>query len=472
MPTPATRFLTREHAGLIELAHRALDALACLVASVIVGVAAGFSGQDRQDWALLVLIQIFVSMLLFQQHDLYKSWRGRPYSDQFSRLMLAWLIVSVILWVIWQALDLDRILAAPTFFTWLAASLVVIVMQRAMLHFGIRTFRRRGLNSKRVLIYGAGSLGRSIANQIRRSPESGFEVAAFLDDKPEIKGLRMDGAEVLGGSADLEQILAGNAIDELWIALPLSATQRVSDVLEISNRHVVSVRLFPDLYGLTLLNHSVSELLGFPIIDLNVDRMQGFNRLIKELEDKVLGLVIFVAALPLIGMIALIIRLSSDGPILFKQRRRGWDGKPFTIYKFRTMQLHTEPPGQLTQARINDHRFTAIGRWLRKTSLDELPQLYNVLQGRMSLVGPRPHAIEHDNFYEKHIEGYLRRHRVKPGITGWAQINDLRGEVQELEEMSRRVKHDLYYIEHWSLWFDVRIILATVLKIFFSKKAW
>jgi len=277
---------------------------------------------------------------------------------------------------------------------------------------------------------------------------------------------------VLGGSADLEQILAGNAIDELWIALPLSATQKVSDVLEISNRHVVSVRLFPDLYGLTLLNHSVSELLGFPIIDLNVDRMQGFNRLIKELEDKVLGLVIFVAALPLIGMIALIIRLSSDGPILFKQRRRGWDGKPFTIYKFRTMQLHTEPPGQLTQARINDHRFTAIGRWLRKTSLDELPQLYNVLQGRMSLVGPRPHAIEHDNFYEKHIEGYLRRHRVKPGITGWAQINDLRGEVQELEEMSRRVKHDLYYIEHWSLWFDVRIILATVLKIFFSKKAW
>jgi putative colanic acid biosynthesis UDP-glucose lipid carrier transferase len=171
-------------------------------------------------------------------------------------------------------------------------------------------------------------------------------------------------------------------------------------------------------------------------------------------------------------MIALIIRLTSDGPILFKQRRRGWDGKPFTIYKFRTMQLHTEPPGQLTQARINDHRFTAIGRWLRKTSLDELPQLYNVLQGRMSLVGPRPHAIEHDNFYEKHIEGYLRRHRVKPGITGWAQINDLRGEVQELEEMSRRVKHDLYYIEHWSLWFDVRIILATVLKIFFSKKAW
>jgi putative colanic acid biosynthesis UDP-glucose lipid carrier transferase len=164
--------------------------------------------------------------------------------------------------------------------------------------------------------------------------------------------------------------------------------------------------------------------------------------------------------------------MTSDGPVLFKQRRNGWDGKPFTIYKFRTMHVHQEPEGQLTQARQNDDRFTIVGRWLRRTSLDELPQLYNVLQGRMSIVGPRPHAIEHDHLYRQKIEGYMRRNRVKPGITGWAQINDLRGEVHNIEEMVRRVKHDLYYIEHWSLWFDLRIILATILKIFFSRRAW
>ena len=213
-------------------------------------------------------------------------------------------------------------------------------------------------------------------------------------------------------------------------------------------------------------------MLGFPIIDLNVDRMQGVNRIIKDLEDKLLGWIFFLIALPMIGLIAVLIRMSSEGPIIFRQRRNGWDGKPFTIYKFRTMWVHEEPEGQLTQARKDDHRFTPIGRWLRRTSFDELPQLFNVIQGKMSIVGPRPHAIEHDSFYQQHIEGYLRRNRVKPGITGWAQINDLRGEVQEIEEMSRRVKHDLYYIEHWSLWFDLRIILATILKIFFSKKAW
>ena len=176
--------------------------------------------------------------------------------------------------------------------------------------------------------------------------------------------------------------------------------------------------------------------------------------------------------LPLIGLIALLIRMESPGPVIFKQRRHGCDGKPFTIYKFRTMRLHKEADGSLTQARRQDDRFTRIGRWLRRSSLDELPQLVNVLQGRMSMVGPRPHAIEHNEYYRQHIDGYMRRHRVKPGITGWAQINDLRGETQTIEEMSRRVKHDLFYIEHWSVWFDLRIVLTTLLKIFFSRKAW
>jgi putative colanic acid biosynthesis UDP-glucose lipid carrier transferase len=235
---------------------------------------------------------------------------------------------------------------------------------------------------------------------------------------------------------------------------------------------MVSVRLFPDLNGLALLNHSVSEMLGLPIIDLNVNQMQGLNRLLKELEDKILGVILFILALPIIGAISVAIKLSSEGPILFRQRRNGWDGRPFTIYKFRTMLQHDEQNGQLTQAKKDDARFTKIGRWLRRSSLDELPQLFNVLQGKMSLVGPRPHAVEHNNFFQKRISGYMRRHRVKPGITGWAQINDLRGEILEIDDMSRRLKHDLYYIEHWSLMFDLRIIIATLLKIFSSKKAW
>ena len=251
---------------------------------------------------------------------------------------------------------------------------------------------------------------------------------------------------VLGMGADLAGLLKEHDPDELWIALPLSAMAVVSPVLDKADEAGTSVRLFPDLYGLSLLNHSVSEMLGFPMIDLNIDRMQGLNRTVKELEDKLLAGGFLLIGLPLIGLIALLILMESPGPVIFKQRRHGWDGKPFTIYKFRTMRLHKEPNGSLTQARRQDDRFTRIGRWLRRSSLDELPQLVNVLQGRMSMVGPRPHAIEHNEYYRQHIDGYMRRHRVKPGITGWAQINDLRGETQTIEEMSRRVKHDLFYI--------------------------
>ncbi len=472
MNRPQTRFLTREHAGFIELTNRGLDILGCVLASFLIASYVTIPAEYQRDWILLAVINTFAIMLAFQQAQLYRSWRGRPYSDQFSRLLLAWLLASFATWLTWMAAGLQHVITLPILGVWLATVLFLIISQRALLHITARRLRKKGGNAKQIVIYGAGRLGQSIAQQIERSPESGFIVVGFIDDNPQLENQSVGNVRVLGGFDAIAQLGGNDAIDELWIALPLSATTRVPEILEHADQKMICVRLFPDLYGLTLLNHSVSEMLGFPIIDLNVDRMQGLNRVIKDLEDKLLGWIFFLIALPLIGVIALLIRMTSPGPVIFRQRRNGWDGKPFTIYKFRTMWVHEEPDGQLTQARRDDPRFTPIGRWLRRTSFDELPQLFNVIQGKMSIVGPRPHAIEHDSFYQQHIEGYLRRNRVKPGITGWAQINDLRGEVQEIEEMSRRVKHDLYYIEHWSLWFDLRIILATILKIFFSKKAW
>lgn len=467
-----TRFLSRESSGVIEVLNRVLDITACLLASTLISLWMSISAQNARDWGLLVLILILANTLGFQQAGLYRSWRGRPYSDQFSRLILAWCGVSLIVVLVWLVFGLSEIISVRWLIYWLLLTLGVLITQRAALHVGVRVLWRSGANRKLILIYGAGSLGASIAKQVSRSPESGFQILGFIDDNPSLHGQHVASIPVLGGLSDLERLLAENDLSELWVSLPLAGTYKVTQVLEIAEKRLVCVRLFPDLYGLTLLNHATSEMLGFPIIDLNVDRMQGVNRVIKEVEDRGLGLVFFIMALPLIGIIALLIKASGDGPIVYKQRRSGSNGKPFTIYKFRTMRLHQEPSGQLTQAKRNDDRLTPIGRWLRRTSLDELPQLFNVLQGRMSLVGPRPHAVEHDQFFGEQIQGYIRRNRVKPGITGWAQINDLRGEVNDIEEMVRRVKHDLYYIEHWSLWFDLRIILATILKIFFSKKSW
>jgi putative colanic acid biosysnthesis UDP-glucose lipid carrier transferase len=467
-----TRFLSRESTGVFELLNRVLDIAAIMIASTLVSFWMPISTQNVRDWGLLVLILVLANTLGFQQAGLYRSWRGRPYSDQFSRLILAWLGVGAIVVLVWLVFGMSEIIQDNWLIYWLLLTLGFLISQRAALHLGVRVLRRSGANRKLVLIYGAGSLGASIAKQVSRSPESGFQILGFIDDNEKLHGQQIASVSVIGGLSDLQQLFTENDVSELWVALPLSGTHKVTEALEIAEKRLVCVRLFPDIYGLTLLNHATSEMLGFPIIDLNVDRMQGLNRFVKEVEDRVLGFAFFVIALPLIGIISLFIKASGDGPIVYKQRRSGWDGKPFTIYKFRTMRLHQEPEGQLTQAKRDDDRFTPIGRWLRRTSLDELPQLFNVLQGRMSLVGPRPHAIEHDEFFGEQIQGYIRRNRVKPGITGWAQINDLRGEVKDIEEMARRVKHDLYYIEHWSLWFDLRIILATILKIFFSKKAW
>lgn len=472
MKSYSTRFLAREHAGLIEIANRGLDTIGLLIAALVVTYGPSAGPRPTRDWVLLVLLNLLSNLLIFQQTGLYRSWRGRPFSDQLGRLLLSGLGGSLITLLTWTALDLESEISRTMVLIWLALGIGLVGLARATFQLVVRHYRRRGVNIKHILIYGAGRLGQSIAQQARLSPETGYRVLVFIDDDTNLAGQSRLGLPVIGGLQSLDSWLDANDIDEIWVALPLSATQKVADLMEIADDHMVSVRLFPDLYGLTLLNHSASEMLGFPIIDLSVDRMQGTNRLIKDIEDKMLGLFFFFLALPLIGLIALVIKLTSPGPVIFRQKRTGWDRKPFTIYKFRTMVDHQEQDGVVTQARRDDPRLTGIGRWLRRTSLDELPQLFNVLQGRMSLVGPRPHAMEHDHIYQRQIEGYMRRNRVKPGITGWAQINDLRGEVQSLDDMVRRVKHDLFYIEHWSLWFDLRIILATILKIFFSKKAW
>ncbi|MFZ9759615.1 MAG: exopolysaccharide biosynthesis polyprenyl glycosylphosphotransferase, partial [Burkholderiaceae bacterium] len=418
-----SRFLTRNPAGFVEVATRWLDLLGGLFGALIVYALINLPLAGDRDWILLVLVNLLITLLCFDQNELYRSWRGRPYSDQFSRLTLAWLVASALTAIVWALLNLQVLVDLPWLLAWFALNLFFIGGQRAMLHLGVRHFRRRGGNLKRVLIYGAGALGQSIVQQIERSPESGFRVIGFLDDNSRLQGQIVLGQPIICMGAELEHILKTHDPDELWIALPLSAMAAVSPVLDQADAAGTSVRLFPDLYGLSLLNHSVSEMLGFPMIDLNIDRMQGLNRTIKEVEDKLLAGGFLLIGLPLIGLIALLIRMESPGPIIFKQRRHGWDGKPFTIYKFRTMRLHQEPDGQLTQAQREDDRFTRMGRWLRRTSLDELPQLVNVLQGRMSMVGPRPHAIEHNEYYRQHIDGYMRRHRVKPGITGWAQIN-------------------------------------------------
>ena len=465
------RFITKEYAGLFEVFSRIIDISSITVGLFVTVYLFSSSGLQLKNALALLLIKSLICLITFKESQVYRSWRGRPYSDQFSRLFIAFAISSGFTILVWLVIDLNLIISIEALLIWLILSLLLIIACRVIVFTAVRHLRKKGVNQKKIIIYGAGRLGKSIVNQLLKSPESGFIVMSLLDDNRQLHGNTISNLKVIGGKEKLASI-SKTEIDEIWVALPLSAGQRIHEVLRISCANNVSVRLIPDLFGLSLLNHSVTEFLGFPMIDISVNKMVGLNKIIKMLEDKILGSIFLIISSPLLVIISFLLLLTSGQPIIFLQKRIGWDGKIFTIYKFRTMKVHKEAGDQITQAIPNDVRFTKVGKWLRKTSLDELPQIINVLQGRMSLVGPRPHALKQEDEFKKKIEGYVLRYKVKPGITGWAQVNDLRGEVKSIDDINRRLQHDLFYIENWSLWFDIRILLTTSIKIFFSKQAW
>jgi len=224
--------------------------------------------------------------------------------------------------------------------------------------------------------------------------------------------------------------------------------------------------MVPDWFALKLMNHGISEMVGLQLLDLSMSPITGATRLVKQIEDVVLAALILLLISPLMLVIALAVKLTSPGPVLFKQTRHGWNGEKISVYKFRSMVVHQEHGNSVTQASRHDSRITPLGSFLRRTSLDELPQFFNVLSGSMSIVGPRPHAVQHNEHYKELVPGYMWRHKVKPGITGWAQINGFRGETDTLHKMEQRVNHDLFYIENISLWLDLKIIFLTVFKGF------
>ena len=229
----------------------------------------------------------------------------------------------------------------------------------------------------------------------------------------------------------------------------------------ILEKHV-SIHWIPDIFSLRLVNHSVREISGIPVITLSETPLIGTRLLLKSIEDVVLSCFILLAISPILLGIAIAIKLDSSGPVFFRQNRTGWGGKVFKIWKFRSMHVHQVESGKLKQAEKNDSRITRVGAFIRKTSLDELPQIFNVLAGNMSLVGPRPHAVQHDEEYSQRIFDYFARHNIKPGITGLAQVRGLRGETKEIDQMIQRIESDIEYINNWSVWLDVSIILRTV----------
>lgn len=420
--------------------------------------------QLHERYILATAVVALMAVLLNSLLGGYTRWRVTRISTLVGRLLMVWLVVGVlatsIIYFAHAAERYSRLWVGAT----LLISFVLAGGTRVVAQLLLRQFRLKGRARRSVFLVGPGTNLVSVAQGMRASAGEGFSIAGV----ERMNSGEIDEAFLNRLARRVEQSLAR----EVWICLPLDRGDLVRSIFYTLRNHTAEVRFFPEFKDMRLLNHRISEVAGHYAIDLSVSPMSGMARVIKRLEDLVIGSIISLLVLPICLGIALAIKITSPGPVLFKQYRTGVNGKQFKVYKFRSMKIHEEESGQVTQATKGDSRITPIGAFLRRTSLDELPQFYNVLQGRMSIVGPRPHALAHNEYYKELVESYMRRHKVKPGITGWAQVNGLRGETDTLEKMEKRVEYDLWYIDNWSLWLDLRIIFLTIFKGFINKNAY
>ncbi len=350
---------------------------------------------------------------------------------------------------------------------------VSIVLVRLVGFYVITRMAGAGLLRRHVVIVGTGPQAERILLRLREEQPKLHVIAGVFDDDAAVRQEHVAGHPVLGGLDDLEKFTRLNRVDEIVIAMPWSEDERVIRVVERVRQLPPSVHLGTDLVGFHFpVLASPNHFSGAPILEVVKAPMSGWKSVLKWLEDKILAALLLLLFSPVMALIALAIRLEGPGPILFRQKRYGYNNQVFEILKFRSMGLQQATESATDQATRGDPRFTRVGRVIRRTSLDELPQLFNVLGGSMSLVGPRPHPVGMNEEYAALIHGYFARHRVRPGITGWAQINGLRGETDTLEKMAQRIRYDTDYVENWSIAFDLQILVTTVFVGFFHENAY
>ncbi|MDY0056917.1 MAG: undecaprenyl-phosphate glucose phosphotransferase [Methyloversatilis sp.] len=385
--------------------------------------------------------------------------------------VISWLLIAFILMFFGYASQYIENFPHEVVMSWLVAA----PLTQLVAHFVARSYLQRAAaqeeNQTRVIIVGCNDIGVSLAEQFATNPYLGVRCVGYFDDRAPERITQLNGMPLLGRLRDLAAYVKANRIDQIYLALPMASQPRILSLLDDLKDTTVSIFFAPDIFLTDLIQGRMDYVAGVPVVAVCDTPFTGINGLIKRTSDIVLSIIILVLISPLLLAITIGVKMSSPGPALFRQRRYGLDGKEIVVYKFRSMTVQ-EDGGVVKQATRNDQRITRFGGFLRRTSLDELPQFINVLQGRMSIVGPRPHAVAHNETYRKLIKGYMVRHKVKPGITGWAQVNGYRGETETVEKMQKRIEYDLEYLRTWSLGLDLWIIVKTVAVVFNDRNAY
>jgi putative colanic acid biosynthesis UDP-glucose lipid carrier transferase len=375
-------------------------------------------------------------------------------------VVLNWLVVVLILLFFGYASGYLSLFPARMVAAWATLVPVLFFVGHASVPLLLPKVMAMEGMGRTAVIAGSNELAARLARQLQDAPLLGIRLAGVFDDRGSARRVDVDGVPTLGKLSGIGEYVRQNRVDLIYITLPMASQPRILNLLNQLRDTTASIYFVPDIFMFDLIQARVDTVNGLPVVAVCETPFFGFNGLIKTLSDYTIAAVALVVFSPLMLLIALAVKLSSPGPVLFRQRRYGVDGKEIVVYKFRTMTSQDDG-AVVPQATRNDPRITRVGRFLRRSSLDELPQFVNVLQGRMSVVGPRPHAVAHNEMYRKLIDGYMVRHKVKPGLTGWAQVNGLRGETETVEKMRRRIEFDLAYLRHWSLRLDLVIILKT-----------
>lgn len=468
----------KPYASRFGFLSRSLDSLLIVLALGLIGWFYALTIPSEVWIAGLLAGLLF--QILAEFTDIYRSWRAESLWAESRQVVLCWVLCFGIMFIFGQWSSLENTLFAwPRAAQWFISVAALMLGWRMAVRMLLRQLRTQGFNTRTVAIVGSGRLAVEVAQRMYAADWAGYQIRGLFDYNPKLSDDEYrqlcNRTEIeyptIGSIDELVEKATSGQFDSIYIALPMREEKRIQEILTRLSNSAVTVNVVPDLFVFELLHARTFNLNGLPVFSLVGEPMRGMNGWGKRLEDIVLASLILTLIAPLLLVIALLVKVTSPGPALFKQQRYGLDGKPIKVWKFRTMTV-MENGSDFKQATKGDNRITRVGAFLRKTSLDELPQFFNVLQGSMSIVGPRPHAVAHNEEFRVQVKNYMRRHKIKPGITGWAQINGWRGETDTLEKMEKRVEYDLHYIQNWSVWWDLKIIAKTIFKGFVGKNVY
>lgn len=452
--------ILKSHASEISALIRLVDAIVVFGTYWVTSTVYAPGSWGRQE-LIAASVAVVVFFLAAEMNGLYRSWRGSDLRQEGFRVVSSWAAsVGALLFVAFLAKASAEYSRVATI-AWTAATPVLLILLRVLLRRVLRELRARGLNTRTVAIAGSTENGERLARTIARDVTSGLKIHGVYDDRNRRRSIPETVAPVAGTLDQLVEDARAGAVDIVYITLPLRAEHRITSLITRLADTTATVYIVPEFYAYDLLHARWGSIGDQPVVSIFDTPFNGVGGWLKRLEDLVLGtLILALIAAPMV-LIAIAVKLDSRGPVFFRQRRYGLNGKPIHVWKFRSMTVCQDGP-DVPQAKVGDARITRLGAFLRRSSLDELPQFFNVIAGDMSIVGPRPHAVAHNEIYRGKIKGYMLRHKVKPGITGWAQVNGWRGETDTMDKMERRIEHDLYYIHNWRLDWDLKIILLTI----------